>query len=213
MPTTRIATQRASCTTSTRYANGGVGPTVSLVCPSVDPFHGTPDAIRQQWSRGYPSYAAGECADMGGFVLNDASAEVMAGFTPTQLGVFHGLASAYALSDMWFCSEAGGTTTNRATLASGSAYNLTSTYEGGNAYASFSKTPHRQSMWKVLANHGILDWAIYYSVLWEGAPYTYNLFLEGELPSVDKSWPALRAADPELLPGRRARRPAGVLVP
>ncbi len=171
-----------------KVAHGGVGPTVSLVCPRVDPFHGTPDAIRQQWSRGYPSYAAGERADMGGFVLNDASAEVMAGFTPTQLGVFHGLASAYALSDMWFCSEAGGTTTNRATLASGSAYNLTSTYEGGNAYASFSKTPHRQSMWKVLANHGILDWAIYYSVLWEGAPYTYNLFLEGELPSVDKSW-------------------------
>ncbi len=171
-----------------KVADGDVGPTVSLVSPGVDPFHGTADAIRQQWTGGYPAYAAGERADMGGFVLNDAITEVMAGFTPTQLGVFSGLASAYALSDMWFCSEAGGTTTNRATLASGSAYNLTSTYEGGNAYASFSKTPHRQSMWKVLANNGILDWALYHSVLWEGAPFTYNLFLKGELPSVDKSW-------------------------
>lgn len=171
-----------------KVAQGGVGPTVSLICPSVDPFHGTADAIQQQWSRGYPAYAAGERADMDGFVLNEANADVMAGFTPSQLGIFHGLASAYALSDRWFCSEAGGTTMNRATLASGSAYNLTSSYEGGNAYAYFSKAPHRQSLWKVLANHGILDWAIYYSVLWEGVPYTYNLFLKGELPSVDRSW-------------------------
>lgn len=171
-----------------KVAHGGIGPSVTLVSPTVDPFHGTPDAIRQQWSAGYPAYAAGERADMRGFVRNNALTEVMGGFTPDQLGVMSGLASAYALSDMWFCSEAGGTTTNRATLASGSAYDITSTYEGGNAYAYFSKTPHRQSMWKVLANNGILDWAIYYSVLWENEPYTYNLFLEGELPSVDKSW-------------------------
>ncbi|MEY4754836.1 MAG: hypothetical protein RJA44_2511, partial [Pseudomonadota bacterium] len=93
---------------------------------------------------------------------------------------------AYAVSDHWFCSEAGGTTTNRATLVSGSAYNLTVDYEGGTAYQSFADIPHRQCLWKVLANNGVMDWAIYYSVLWENQPYTYHLALQGQLPSVDE---------------------------
>ncbi len=154
--------------------------------PTKDPYHGTSDAIRQQWRDGYEGYSAQAEADMSGFVNNNGSKEVMAAYTPEQLKVLNGLGASYAVSDDWFCSEAGGTTTNRASMASGSAYNITASYEGGAAYANFPQTPHRQSMWKVMANHGVMDWCIYHSVLWENKPYTYHLFLEGQLPSVDE---------------------------
>lgn len=168
------------------YEGGAVGAGFNLTSPELDPFHTTVDTIEQQWKGGMASYQAGDAADMGGFVLNSGNAEVMETYSPDQLSVLNGLAQWYGLSDYWFCPEAGGTTTNRATLASGSAYNITMDYEGGTAYEYFPKTPHRQSMWKVLANNGIVDWAIYYSVLWENYPYTYHLYLQGELPSVDE---------------------------
>lgn len=167
-----------------KYADGATT-TVKLDVPLVDPFHGTPDAIQQQWSSGYASYQAGDAADMGGFVRVNGSAEVMLTYTPTQLAVLNGLASSFAVSDLWFCSEAGGTTTNRATLATGSALGITTSYEGGDAYTSFSKRARRQSLWKVLTNYTITDWVIYHSVLWEDEPYTYHLWVEGQLPSVD----------------------------
>lgn len=173
-----------------KQVNGGaVSTDLNLDTPVLDPFHGTSDSIHQQWTGGYADYRSGVRADMGGFVLNNGNAEVMEGYSPEQLAVLNGLAFQYAVSDAWFCSEAGGTTTNRATLTTGSAFNITVTYEGGAAYEYFPKTPHRQSLWKVLANHGIMDWAIYYSVLWENEPYTYHLALEGQLPSVDAAWP------------------------
>jgi phospholipase C len=171
-----------------KVADGKTGPKVTLNSPTIDPFHNNTDAIRQHWSGGFAAYEAGDPADMNGFVRNNGSGQVMAAFTPDQLRVLNGLAKSYAVSDMWFSSEAGVTTSNRASLASGSSHEITATVEGGNAYKYFSKTPHRQSMWKVLANNGIIDWSIFYSVLWEDEPYTYNLFLKGELPSVDKSW-------------------------
>ncbi|MCA9568058.1 MAG: hypothetical protein KC656_09460, partial [Myxococcales bacterium] len=168
-----------------QYADGTTGSGVTLDSPVDDPFHDTPDAIHQQWSGGYASYQANNPADMSGFVQNNGSAEVMTGFTPNQLPILNGLASGFAVSDMWFCSEAGATTTNRATLATGSALDITVSYEGGDAYTFFPDRQHRQSVWKVLSNFAISDWAIYYSVLWEGYPYTYHLYLEGQLPSVD----------------------------
>ena len=157
--------------------------------PHDDPFHDTPDSIHQQWSGGYPAYQAGQPADMQGFVLNNGSKAVMGSYTPEQLPVLNGLAEHFAVSDEWFCSEASGTTTNRATLASGSAYNITASYESGSAYTNFPNTPHRQSMWKVLANNGITDWRIYNSVEWGTPPfpYTYHLYLSGQVPSVDAS--------------------------
>lgn len=169
-----------------KYKGGDVGTGFNLDSPQLDPFHGTPDAIDQQWKGGYASYTAKDDADMGGFVLNNGNAQVMETYSPAQLAILNTLAKSYAVSDEWFSSEAGGTTTNRATMASGSAYDITTSYEGGDAYEYFSKRPRRQSMWKVLANNGIMDWAIYYSILWENLPYTYHLFLEGQLPSVDE---------------------------
>lgn len=166
-------------------ASGRVGPEVRLESPLDDPFHDTPDAIHQQWSGGYAAYQANEPADMGGFVRNNANAAVMDYYVPDQLSVLSGLARGFAVSDMWFCSEAGTTTSNRASIATGSAFDITVSYEGGDAYTYFPDRPRRQSIWKVLANHAIDDWAIYYSVLWEGFPYTYHLYLKGQLPSVD----------------------------
>ena len=171
-----------------QFQNGQPGADYDLNNPTVDPFHGTPDTIRQQWVAGYPAYHAGVDADMNGFVLNNESDQVMLGFSPQQLSVLNGLALNFAVSDAWYCSEAGGTTTNRASLASGSAYNITTSYEGGEGYTDFPSTPHRQSMWKVLTNHGITDWRIYYSILWEEYPYTYHLFVDGEMPSIDQYW-------------------------
>ena len=157
--------------------------------PMLDPFHDTPDSIRQQWSDGYDAYQSGAAADMQGFVTNNGFKAVMAGYTPKQLPVLNGLARHFAVSDEWFCSEAGGTTTNRATMASGSAYNITASYESGAAYTNFSDTAHRQSLWKLLSNNGIDDWRIYYSVEWGTPPYpyTYHLYLRGQVPSVDAS--------------------------
>ncbi len=168
-----------------QYQGGAVGTTFKLDTPVLDPFHGTPDAIRQQWKGGYATYQAGQAADMAGFVLNNANDQIMATYSPAQLGILNGLAQWYGVSDYWFSSEAGGTTTNRATMATGSALDITTSYEGGDAYTYFPMRQRRQSIWKVLANHAIMDWAIYYSVLWEGFPYTYHLWLEGQLPSVD----------------------------
>jgi phospholipase C len=176
-----------------KFRDGKVSVDWNLDGPKNDPFHGTPDSIHQQWSKGYTAYQAGKHADMKGFLANQGTDSIMAGYTPKQLPVLNGLAENFAVSDEWFCSEAGGTTTNRATLASGSAFNITISYESGSAYTYFPDTPHRQSLWKVLANNGIMDWKIYYSVLWGSAPdlypYTYHLYLRGQVPSVDSAWP------------------------
>jgi len=169
------------------YQGGGLSLDWDLNSPSIDPFHGTPDSIQQQWSGGYAAYHAGEPADMGGFVSNNGTLEVMATFSPQQLPILNGLGASFAVSDDWFSSVAGGTTTNRAYLTTGSGYDITVSYEGGTAYANFPDLPRRQSVWKVLCNNGITDWKIYYSVNWghPPSPYTYHLFVSQQIPSVD----------------------------
>lgn len=165
--------------------DGTLSTSRNLNSPVNDPFHGTPDSINQQWSGGYSSYHGGDPSDMLGFVENTGLDDVMASFTPNQMPILNGLAQNFAVSDEWFCGEAGGTTTNRATMASGSAFDITVSYESGPAYEFFPQSPHRQSVWKLLANNGITDWKIYYSVLWQDFPYTYHLYLENQVPSVD----------------------------
>jgi phospholipase C len=171
-----------------KYKKGEVSTGFDLNWPPKDPFHGTADSINQQWSEGYTAYTAGKPSDMGGFVSNNGTKTVMAGFAPAQLRVLNGLAKHFGVSDQWYCSEAGGTTTNRATLATGSALDITTSYEVGEAYDTFPTTPRRQSLWKVLANNGFLDWKIYYSMEWLEHPYTYHLYLKGQVPSIDAQW-------------------------
>jgi phospholipase C len=167
------------------YANGDVSPSISLNSPTIDPFHGTTDSICQQWSGGYAAYQGGQDADMAGFVANQGSADCMLSFSPQQMPVLNELAGAYAVCDAWFASLPGGTTANRAYLASGSAYGITVSYESGEAYADFPNRVRRNSMYKVLVDNGITDWAIYSTVEWQGFPYTYHLFVANQVPSID----------------------------
>ena len=170
-----------------KFKEGKLGTDFDLNSPAIDPFHGTPDSIHQQYSKGYAAYFKGEKPDMKGFVANNCSDEVMASLTPTQLPVLNGLASSYAVSDKWFSALPGGTDSNRAFAVTGSAYNITTTYEGAPQYVFFPDRARRQSIWKVLWNNGITDWKIYWSVKWQNYVFSYHLYLKGEIPSVDNN--------------------------
>lgn len=168
-----------------QFMNGKLSTDYDLTAPVIDPFHGTPDSIRQQYSTGYQGYFSGVTPDMGGFVSNNASSEVMVTLSPEQLPVLNGLAASFAVSDEWFSAMPGGTDSNRAIALTGSAFNITTTYEGGIQYQYFPDTARRQSIWKVLWNNGISDWKIYWSVKWKAEIFTYHLYLEGDIPTVD----------------------------
>jgi phospholipase C len=105
--------------------------------------------------------------------------------TPEQLPILNGLAENFAISDEWFCSVPGGTDINRAFAHTGSAMNRLDTWEGGNIYQNWNQYPHRPSLWKVLWNNGIKDWKIYNAIEWTNHPFTYHLYLEGQVPSID----------------------------
>jgi len=170
-----------------KFQDGKLGKNFTLASPSIDPFHATSDCIAQQFSGGFNQYTLGANADMGGFVSNNLRAEVMASFGKDQLPVINGLAASYAVSDMWFSSMPGGTVANRSFVLSGSNNNVIGNCEGEPQYSQYANTPKRQSIWKVLQNNGITDWKVYYSVLWGGASFTYQLFLRNQMPSVDQA--------------------------
>ncbi len=168
-----------------KFNDGVLSAGLDLVAPSLDPFHGTPDAIRQQYSGGFPAYWSGAEPDMGGFVAGNASGAVMASFTPEQLPVINGLARAFAVSDAWFSALPGGTDANRGFALSGSSYNITTTYEGQPDYTNFADVRRRPPIWKTLWGEGLTDWKIYYTVQWYGEVFTYHLYLRNQIPSVD----------------------------
>ncbi|MDX1811627.1 MAG: alkaline phosphatase family protein, partial [Gammaproteobacteria bacterium] len=170
-----------------KFNDGKLSDKQDLNAPTMDPYHGTPDSIHQQYSGGYADYFAGKQPDMGGFVKNNCSGEVMATFTHEQLPVLNGLAKSFAVSDQWFSPMPGGTDSNRAIALTGSAFNITTTLEGNPQYENFPDRPHRQSLWKVLWNNGIKDWKIYWSVDWLNEVFTYQLYLKGDIPSVDNN--------------------------
>lgn len=168
-----------------KFKDGALGKDFDLLAPKIDPFHGTPDSIFQQYSGGYADYFAGTTPDMGGFVHNNASKEVMVTLTPTQLPVLNGLAAAFAVSDEWFSALPGGTDSNRAVALTGSSFNITATYEGPPQYGPFPDKTRRQSLWKVLWDNGETDWKIYWAVKWFNEVFTYHLYLQGQVPTVD----------------------------
>lgn len=167
------------------YADGKVSEDILLAAPWIDPFHSTSDSIRQQYSKGYAAYLAGEPGDQRGYVTSSDSPEPMVSFSNEQLPVLTGLARAYGVSDAWFSPMPGGTTANRAFALTGSNDNVIVNLEGEPEYTQFASVPRRQSIWKVLQNNGSTDWKIYYQVLWGGAVFTEHLYLRGQLPSVD----------------------------
>jgi phospholipase C len=171
-----------------KFRDGKLSTDYLLEAITQDPFHGNPDTLVQMFGapddqqRGYA--ARGE-PTMGGFVANNANDEVMLTFSPEQLPVINGLARGFAVSDAWFSSIPGGTDINRAFSLTGSAFNKLNTWEGGDAYAYWPKTPRRQSLFKVLWSNGITDWKIYNAVLWCDQVFTYHLYLEGQVPTID----------------------------
>ncbi len=167
-----------------KYQDGKLSDQWDLKILNQDPFHDTSDNLQQMFSE-EPGYWGRAKPDMGGFILNNVNPQVMETFGPEQLPVLNGLAKHFGISDRWFCSIPGGTDVNRAFSVTGSAFDKLGTWEGGNAYAYWPKYPHRQSIWKVLWSHGVTDWKIYNSVLWENCIFTYQLYLQGQIPSVD----------------------------
>jgi phospholipase C len=170
-----------------KYQDGKLSDQWELIALDQDPFHDTTDNLQQMFAT-TPGYWGHAKPDMGGFILNNANPQVMETFSPEQLPVLNGLAREFGISDRWFCSIPGGTDVNRAFSVTGSAFDKLGTWEGGNPYAYWPKYPHRQSIWKVLWSQGITDWKIYNAVLWEDCVFTYQLYLEGQIPSVDANY-------------------------
>lgn len=168
-----------------------------------DPFHDTTDNLIQMFTDP-GDYWQRQTPNMGGFVLNTSDPGVMQTYSAVQMPVLNGLAKQFAVSDQWFCSMPGGTDVNRAFSVSGSAFNKLGTWEGGNPYKYWPYAPHRQSIWKLLWSHGIQDWKIYTAGLWEECIFTYQLYLEGQIPSVDSAvaetveWLAVKPKDQPL---------------
>jgi phospholipase C len=167
-----------------QFKGGKLSEEWDLMALTQDPFHDTTDNLQQMFAES-PGYWGRAKPDMGGFILNNANPQVMETFSPEQLPVLNGLASHFGISDRWFCSIPGGTDVNRAFSVTGSAFNRLGTWEGGNAYKYWPYAPHRQSLWKTLWSQGITDWKIYNAVLWEECIFTYQLYLKGQIPTVD----------------------------
>ncbi|CAM4122611.1 alkaline phosphatase family protein [Gillisia limnaea] len=170
-----------------KFNEGKLSDKIVLSDQLQDPFHDNSDGLEQMFYQRNPGYPGKAKPDMGGFVRNNANGEVMLSFGPEQLPILNGLAKNYAISDEWFSSVPGGTDINRAFAVTGSALNRLGTWEGGNPYAYWPKFPHRQSLWKLLWNYGISDWKIYNAIEWGGYPFTYHLYLEGQVPAIDNN--------------------------
>ncbi|MGB5508707.1 alkaline phosphatase family protein [Robiginitalea sp.] len=170
-----------------KFMGGKLSQDYDLNDQSADPFHSVADTLSQMYKDGFEGYKNDGTPDMSGFVSNNANPDVMLTLTPEQLPVLNGLASNYAISDEWFSAVSGGTTMNRAFSVTGSAMDKLYSWEGGSVYTDWAKYLHRQSIWKVLYSNGIKDFKIYNAMIWMNYAYTYHLFLEGQVPSIDNA--------------------------
>ncbi len=151
-----------------------------------DPYHEQSDVMRQLFADNVHGYQNREKPNMGGFVVNNGNPSVMETYTPAQLPVLNGLARDYAVSDEWFCSMPGGTDVNRAFSLSGSSFNMMNNFQNPPEYEFWPEQTHRPSIFKVLWANGFEDWRIYNSTTWIEKVFTYQLFLEGQIPTVDQ---------------------------
>lgn len=169
----------------TKYKNGKLSEDYNLDLDQTDPYHDCSDVLRQMFHKNINDYFDKNPPDMGGFAINNGTPEVMMGYSPEQLPVINGLARHYAISDDWFCSVPSGTTVNRAFALTGSTLGKLNNFQNGVEYTNWSEYPRRPSVWKVLWDNGINSFKIYNSVEWLNCSYTYNLFLKGQIPSID----------------------------
>jgi len=89
------------------------------------------------------------------------------------------------VSDEWFCSMPSGTDVNRAFALTGSAMMQLNNFMSPPQYDYWPQQPHRASIFKVLWGNGFTDWKIYNSTQWYDHVFTYQLYLEGQIPTVD----------------------------
>jgi phospholipase C len=168
-----------------KYLGGKPDPHQPLDFLPNDPYHDNSDVLRQLYFLDKQGYANQATPNMGGFVWNNGVDAVMGTYSPEQLPVLNGLAREFALSDAWFSSLPGPTDPNRAMAFTGSTLGQLNNFQNGNQYIHWPESPHRPSMWKVLWANGFTDWKIYNSVEWLDFVHTYQLFLKGQIPSVD----------------------------
>ncbi|MCX6214760.1 alkaline phosphatase family protein [Spirosoma sp.] len=171
--------------TITEYNGGKLSNDITLDLDQQDPYHDNSDVLRQMFSENIQDYYDKKKPDMGGFANNNGTEEVMQAYSPEQIPVLNGLAKNYAISDDWFSSMPSGTTVNRAFSLTGSSLGQLNNFQNGAAYAEWSQYPRRPSIWKTMWSNGIRDFKIYNAVEWIECKYTYNLFLKGQIPTID----------------------------
>ncbi|HEY5218920.1 MAG TPA: alkaline phosphatase family protein, partial [Gemmatimonadaceae bacterium] len=145
------------------------------------------DVLRQMFYQRPNGYADRGVPDMGGFIWNNGSPQVMQTYTPHQLPVLNGLGGEYAISDEWFCSMPSCTDANRSFALTGSAQGQCNNFMDPPQYVYWPEQPHRASIWKALWANGITDWKLYNSTEWMDHVFSYQLFLDGQIPTVDAS--------------------------
>lgn len=168
-----------------RFRDGKIDETEQLEVFNEDPYHDNSDVLRQMFHADPEGYEKRAVPDMGGFVCNNGNANVMETFTPEQLPVLNGLAKNFAVSDEWFCSMPGGTDVNRAFSLTGSSLGQLNNFQNFAEYTYWPYNLHRPSIFKVLWANGITDWRIYNTVQWFDFVFTYHLFLQGQVPTLD----------------------------
>ena len=167
------------------YHHGTLSDDIDLDFFTTDPYHDNADVLEQLFFGDPDGYRNGSKPNMGGFVVNNESAEVMVTYGPDQLPVINGLAREFAVSDEWFCSTPSATDPNRAFGLTGSSLLQLNNFQNGSTYEYWPMSSHRPSIFKVLWNNGIEDWRIYNSIEWMTFVHTYHLFLQGHIPKVD----------------------------
>ena len=175
----------ATRTHLSKYRGGKLSTEWGLEMFSFDPYHDLSDVLRQMYHPLADGYDQGAVPTMGGFVFNNGNAQVMQTYTPEQLPVLNGLAREFAISDAWFSSMPAATDVNRSFALTGSAQQQLNNFMSPPQYLYWPQQPHRPSIWKLLWANGMTDWKIYNSIKWQAHPFTYQLFLEGQIPSVD----------------------------
>jgi phospholipase C len=168
-----------------KYKDGKLSTEWSLEMFSYDPYHDMSDTLRQLFYENRDGYDQGATPDMGGFIWSNNNDQVMQTYSPVQLPVINGLAGEYAVSDEWFSCMPGATDANRSFAVTGSAQQQLNNFMSPPQYYFWPEEPHRPSIWKILWANGKTSWRIYNSTVWLKKVFTYQLFLEGQIPTVD----------------------------
>lgn len=183
-----------------KYQDGKPSVKTNLEMFQFDPYHDLTDTLRQYFWKNRDGYAKRATPDMDGFIWNNSSAQVMQTYTPEQLPVINGLGGEFAISDRWFCSVPSSTDANRAFALTGSTMKELNNFMTPPQYVYWPEQPHRPSIFKLLWTNGITNWTIYHSTVWQKQVFTYQLFLEGQIPTVDAQVAASATASAHVAP-------------